>query len=499
LSERFDTILTNAGLAAVANASITQKQVNFAKLAVGDSNGAYYTPTQEATALRNQVWIGNASSVTTDPNNPNWIVVKAVIPGTVGGFEIREIGIFDENNVLLAIGKLPMTYKPIFSEGSTKELSIKAIFEVTNTSAVTLKIDTSVIYASEKYVDEKVTTIVSGLENVQQKLTKHEVDYVKHPGSGVITRTGNNYEVTLDPAPTAYVDLMGVIIKADADVTGQAITLNVNKLGAKSVLTPNGTNPTFKKGSIYAVRWNGTAFILQGEGEVNVGRQIITPSTTNQAITKGIHDGTGYVSGSANLVASNIKRNVNLFGVTGTFDGELAGNSSYYLAPVTTPIPMATPFYTIPMDGWRMAFFMPLAGPKGERDHMNGGAYPQMQYRGIGTSPGYTDNSRLEMIINSSDGRSWTYKFPSGRYIWFPWFTVILSGTYLKLFAYYEYDMPIDFVHDIYDNDAAALRVETTLALDVKDISSIQFRAIHEKSGNTHTTTSVQGYVERYK
>lgn len=275
MSEKFDTILTNAGLAAVANATITQKQVNFAKLGVGDSNGAYYTPTQEATALRNQVWIGNASSVTTDPNNPNWIVVKAVIPGTVGGFEIRELGIFDENNVLLAIGKLPQTYKPIFSEGSTKELTIKAIFEVTNTSAVTLKIDPSVIYASEKYVDDKVSIVASGLENAQQQLKNHEADYVKHPAYAQTTFASNIYSVNLTPPLTTYQDGVGLVLKLNATPSTGTIGINVNGLGNKSVYRAKGTSANasmFVKDGIYEFRYSATAnsgngaFILQGEG-----------------------------------------------------------------------------------------------------------------------------------------------------------------------------------------------------------------------------------------
>lgn len=268
MSENFYTILTNAGLAAIANAVINQTQVNFAKLGVGDGNGAYYTPTQEATALRNQVWIGNISSVTADTTNPNWVNVETVIPGNVGGFEIRELGIFDDNNVLLAIGKLPLTYKPNFAEGSSKDLYIKAIFEVTNASAVTLKVDPSVIYASKKYVDDKVAAVVSGLENAQQQLKNHEVDYVKHPGSGVTTRSANTYSVTLDPAPDAYVDLMGVVFKADADVSNSVVSINVNGLGPRIIYKTNKSHPTLKKDAVYSIRYSASvsAFILQGEG-----------------------------------------------------------------------------------------------------------------------------------------------------------------------------------------------------------------------------------------
>ncbi len=321
MSEKFDTILTNAGLAAVANATITQKQVNFAKLGVGDSNGAYYTPTQEATALRNQKWIGNASSVTTDLDNPNWIVVKAVIPGTVGGFEIRELGIFDENNVLLAIGKLPQTYKPTFSEGSIKELTVKTVFEVTNTSAVTLKIDPSVIYASEKYVDDKVATVVSGLENVQQQLNQQtaaidtKLDTHIKDDSGHVRFIGNasggdGMACRTDLAPVDLVNGKLVpkrgyafrFFKVDGPNTGPATLAIVSDTlpghpssATYQILNSKGQplkGGELVKDGIYTLAFNGTAFILQGEGgEIPTGTngyRVFAQGTHTFVIPEGV-------------------------------------------------------------------------------------------------------------------------------------------------------------------------------------------------------------------
>lgn len=50
--------------------------------------------------------------------------------------------------------------------------------------------------------------------------------------------------------------------------------------------------------------------------------QTITPTTTNQTITSGRYlTGTQTILGDANLVAGNIKNNVSIFGVTGTYGG----------------------------------------------------------------------------------------------------------------------------------------------------------------------------------
>lgn len=51
--------------------------------------------------------------------------------------------------------------------------------------------------------------------------------------------------------------------------------------------------------------------------------QTYTPGTSNQTISSGQWlTGTQTIQGSANLVAGNIKKNVSIFGVTGTYNGE---------------------------------------------------------------------------------------------------------------------------------------------------------------------------------
>lgn len=87
-------------------------------------------------------------------------------------------------------------------------------------------------------------------------------------GYGTSTNNGNAYSVTLTPAPVAYVDGLRVTVKINAANTG-AVTINVNGLGAKSVLKSNGsvmTSNALRVNSVYSLVYNGLAFILQGEG-----------------------------------------------------------------------------------------------------------------------------------------------------------------------------------------------------------------------------------------
>lgn len=154
MAENFYTILTAVGKAKIANAYTLGTTVNLTHLAVGDGNGSYYNPTESQTALRNELWRGVINSITVDGQNPNWIVIEAIIPTSDGGFMIREVGVFDDAGDLVAIGKYPETYKPVPTEGSAKDLYIRMILEVSNASSVTLKIDPAVILATKKQVDE---------------------------------------------------------------------------------------------------------------------------------------------------------------------------------------------------------------------------------------------------------------------------------------------------------------------------------------------------------
>ncbi|OZV11067.1 hypothetical protein CIW83_16925 [Tissierella sp. P1] len=153
MAEQFYTILTQIGKAKIANASTLGNKVNFIHFALGDGNGSYYNPIESQQALKNEVWRGQIGNVVIDENNPSWIVLETIIPADQGGFMIREAGVFDDEGNMLAIGKYPETYKPIVSTGSAKDLYIRMILEVSNTSAVNLKIDPTMILATKKDID----------------------------------------------------------------------------------------------------------------------------------------------------------------------------------------------------------------------------------------------------------------------------------------------------------------------------------------------------------
>lgn len=164
MAEQFYTIITKIGKAKIANATALGTKVNLTKFQVGDGNGSYYNPTEDQLQLRKKVWEGNISSITVDTDNPNWIVLETIIPGDIGGFMIREAAALDDEGNIIAIGKYPETYKPLVADGSTKDLYIRMILEISNTSSVTLKVDPTVILATKKDIeilDNKIKNITA--------------------------------------------------------------------------------------------------------------------------------------------------------------------------------------------------------------------------------------------------------------------------------------------------------------------------------------------------
>ncbi|WP_225381982.1 phage tail protein, partial [Escherichia coli] len=156
MTVKYYAILTNQGAARLANATMLGSKLNLTQMAVGDANGVLPKPDPAQTKLINQKRIAPLNLLSVDPNNQSQIIAEQIIPENEGGFWIREIGLYDDEGVLIAVANCPETYKPQLQEGSGRTQTIRMILVVTNTEAITLKIDPSVVLATRKYVDDEV-------------------------------------------------------------------------------------------------------------------------------------------------------------------------------------------------------------------------------------------------------------------------------------------------------------------------------------------------------
>ncbi|EDS5036364.1 phage tail protein [Salmonella enterica subsp. enterica serovar Wandsworth] len=170
MATKYYAVLTNVGAAKLANATALGAQVEITQMAVGDGNGVLPTPNPAQTALIHELRRAPLNSLSIDPNNANQIIAEQVIPEDVGGWWIREIGLFDKDGDMIAVANCAETYKPQLQEGSGRVQVVRMILIVSSTAAVTLKIDPSVVLATRQYVDDQIIQVKA---YVDQQLAAH--------------------------------------------------------------------------------------------------------------------------------------------------------------------------------------------------------------------------------------------------------------------------------------------------------------------------------------
>ncbi|MGL5665406.1 MAG: phage tail protein [Shewanella sp.] len=166
MAAKYFAILTNLGAAKLANATALGTQLEITHMAVGDGGGGLPIPNPAQTALIGERRLAAINLLTIDPLNNSQIIAEQVIPEDVGGWWIREVGLFDKDGTLVAIANCPETYKPQLQEGSGRTQTIRVILIVSSTQSVSLKIDPSVVLATRKYVDDNVIEVTAYVDTL---------------------------------------------------------------------------------------------------------------------------------------------------------------------------------------------------------------------------------------------------------------------------------------------------------------------------------------------
>ncbi|WP_112031026.1 phage tail protein [Escherichia coli] len=181
MTAKYFAILTNQGAARLANAAALGTKLNLTQMAVGDANGTLPTPDPAQTKLINQKRIAPLNLLTVDPANTSQIIAEQIIPENEGGFWIREIGLYDDDGILIAVANCPETYKPQLQEGSGRTQTIRMILVVSSTSAITLKIDPAVVLATRQYVDDKIIEVKGYADDLMKKHVEAANPHKQYP------------------------------------------------------------------------------------------------------------------------------------------------------------------------------------------------------------------------------------------------------------------------------------------------------------------------------
>lgn len=157
MSTKFKTVITTAGAAKLAAATVPGgKKVTLSAMAVGDGNGKLPVPDAGQTKLVHEVWRHALNKVSVDNKNKNYIVAELVVPPEVGGFWMRELGLYDDAGTLIAVSNMAESYKPELAEGSGRAQTCRMVIILSNVASVELSIDASTVMATQDYVDDKI-------------------------------------------------------------------------------------------------------------------------------------------------------------------------------------------------------------------------------------------------------------------------------------------------------------------------------------------------------
>lgn len=152
-AQKYFMILTEVGARKMAaHLAGSGPKVEIKQIAVGDGGGNPVLPTEQRTALVQEVHRQGLTNLYPHDTNANWVVAETVLASTVGGWWIREVGLLDIDGDLVAYGNYADSYKPLLSEGSAKELILRPILEVSSTAAITLTVDSSITWATQAWV-----------------------------------------------------------------------------------------------------------------------------------------------------------------------------------------------------------------------------------------------------------------------------------------------------------------------------------------------------------
>lgn len=244
----FFTILTSIGQAKIANAVALGQQIQLTEMALGDGGGNATTPNQAQTGLVRQVYRAQLNQLSTDPANPNYVIAELMVPSDQGGWTVREVGLYDVDGNLIAVGNFPETYKPVLAEGASRDLVVRVIIEVSNASVVQLKIDPSIVLASRQWVvsqfllRSKVAGGLTGQVLVKKTNTDEDFEW-KNPNAAVsvlvdvkperqslaASQVVVNFALINANGIAVYIEGVRLIETVDYNVTGAAqITLTTS-------------------------------------------------------------------------------------------------------------------------------------------------------------------------------------------------------------------------------------------------------------------------------
>lgn len=173
---KYFSVVTDSGAKEMLEAVHDGRKVNIVEFAVGDGGGQYYKPETTMTELKHEVWRGKIGCYEISAESENVLIVETVLPSDVGGFTIREMAVFDENGIMIAICNTPDTAKVRVMDGVVHELLLQMEILLNNRDSVNLVVNPNVVVATKKDIENLRREIMSKINILFHLLCGYHYD-----------------------------------------------------------------------------------------------------------------------------------------------------------------------------------------------------------------------------------------------------------------------------------------------------------------------------------
>ena len=275
-------MLTDVGAAQQAKAIASGTPWNITHMGVGDGSGVTPLPSKLQKKLVNEKVRLKLNRLTVRADRPV-IVAELILPSDVGGWWVREVGLYDSTGALVAVASYPATYKPTLAQGTGRTQGIRLQILVSSTANITIQDDPTLVTATLSTVREEIT---KGEAASAVKLKTPRTISVTGAATGEAQFDGSaNAKIALTLAdiglkagtyPKVTVNAKGLVVGAEALLPGDIPALDASKITSGTLSRPTSANAA-------------TATKLQA------GRALIF---------NGEASGMGWFDGSDNLVVS---------------------------------------------------------------------------------------------------------------------------------------------------------------------------------------------------
>ncbi|MFX5285615.1 phage tail protein [Acinetobacter baumannii] len=162
----YHSLFTEKGLELLRDSIQNGTKLGITHMSFGDGGGELPVPDASFTEMVNEVYRVPLNRLAPSKANANWLEADGVIPSAVGGFNIREVGLW-AGNVMVAYANYPPTYKPSGDQGTAQIKTIRIVLQIDNTANFELKIDASIVMATIQSVEEAKVEAINYADNTK--------------------------------------------------------------------------------------------------------------------------------------------------------------------------------------------------------------------------------------------------------------------------------------------------------------------------------------------